>query len=312
MASPIDKYAHDDKGDKSQAWEDLPPKVAPPMLGTDAVLQLYAPKDETMLDLGAGKRSGIRMVTNKHVHLTARDPLTTISLGAPGGLGINDASGAGDGASGLQVYSEGKKVEQIDGAVREIYGDQKIETVKGAVWETYEDTKKEIVIKDIENEYHGNKKETIAEQLHVSSKARIEKVDGDWHMHVTGHKHEKVDGDSSWTRDGQFGSITLGSITDACLGEKISLVAGQNASCCLGMNVGVSVVGKLDMVIGASVATTSNVKVSVDRMTVAKTTAKIEHTDYQYKNEPTKLTKSDLELISAQSRIHSAALLIIK
>ena len=159
MGSPIDKYAHDQtKG--SEAWDDRPPDVAPPMLGTDAVLQLYAPCDNTMLDLGAGKRSGIRMVTQHHVHLTAREPLTTISLGAPGGLGVSDAFGAGVSAEGLQIYTAGEKVEQVDGAVREIYGDQKIETVKGAVWETYQDTKKETVAKDLENDYRGNKTET--------------------------------------------------------------------------------------------------------------------------------------------------------
>jgi hypothetical protein len=313
MASPIDKYAHDADGSKSPAWDDRPPDAAAPMPGKDAVLQLYAPKDETMLDLGAGKRSGIRMITNEHVHITARNPLTTISLGAPGGLGINDPSGAGLSAQGLQIYTEGEKVEQVDLAVREIYGDQKIETVKGAAWETYKDTKKEIVEKDLENDYRGNKKETIGQQLHVSSKTRSDTIDGDWTIHVTGARKEQIDGDRTWLNKGKWVNVTLGAYNDLHIGEKLTATLAANITLHVGATISASMAfqqnfvggNKHEVVLGTGVTMNQSLKVTVDNIRADKALA-------AYKDIVNEMKTGQLEIFKKTYGITSSEMTIFK
>ena len=249
MASPIDKYAHD-AGSKSPAWDDLPPDPAAPMLGADAVLQLYAPKDDTMLDLGAGKRSGIRMVTDAHVHLTARSPRTTISLGAPGGDGINDA------ALGLQIYTEAEKRETIDGPTEEWYKNKKTEFVKG-VWterceasktehvigrwdQTCNDEKTETIAKAVTQSYGATHKLTVEKEAshafkggkveHVTggdmvtevSQNKRETIHGDWIVHVDGARHFEIDSDHVHTNNGDYVTSNKGSTSTTTEGTTLS------------------------------------------------------------------------------------------
>lgn len=251
MASPIDKYAHD-AGSKSPAWDDLPPDPAAPMLGADAVLQLYAPKDNTMLDLGAGKRSGIRMVTDAHVHLTARGPRTTISLGAPGGDGI------GDPALGLQIYTAAEKRETIDGATEEWYKDKKTEFVKGqwtarceasktehivGRWDqTCDDEKTETIAKAVTQSYGATHKLTVEKAAthafnggkveHVTgdmvtevTQTKRETIHGDWIVHVDGARHFEIDSDHVHTNNGDYVTTNNGNTSTTTLGTAMSKTA---------------------------------------------------------------------------------------
>ncbi len=113
---PIDPYAEALTGDSALTWEP-PPAAAAPMSGEKSLLRFHVPAEQTELDFGSGKTPGIRMATDNHVHMTARTPLTTISLGAPGGDGISDP------ALGIQLATDGEKLEHVKGRVRVIHDD---------------------------------------------------------------------------------------------------------------------------------------------------------------------------------------------
>lgn len=121
---PIDQYATSITGDEALKFE-LPPTPAAPTEDPN-LLTMYVPSERTTLELGAGKTPGIRMATDHHAHVTARAPLTTISLGAPGGEGISDP------ALGLHVTTEGEKLEHVVGRVRVMHDDtQEVTVAKG-------------------------------------------------------------------------------------------------------------------------------------------------------------------------------------
>lgn len=110
---PIDPYANTLGGD-APAVSATPPTPGAPTKNPN-LLSMFVPSENTSLDFGAGDPAGIRMVTDHHAHLTARTPLTTVSLGAPGGDGVSDP------AAGLQIMSAGEKLEHIAGRVRVFY-----------------------------------------------------------------------------------------------------------------------------------------------------------------------------------------------
>ena len=109
MAAKInvtDPYIVSYTGEKAANWSDMAPLVAGRPAPKDSVLQIFVPAENTTVDYGAGKIPGIRMATDHHVHLTAMSPLTTLSLGAPAGLGVA-------GAAGLNLYTAGAKAEEV-------------------------------------------------------------------------------------------------------------------------------------------------------------------------------------------------------
>lgn len=104
---------------------DLPPVPDPakPITEQNNLLTLFVPADMTTLQMGASAFgpnvgtpgiSGFRVSTQNHAHITAQSPLTTISLGKPGGQGTV-------GPAGFDVYSDGNKDERITGPVYEEY-----------------------------------------------------------------------------------------------------------------------------------------------------------------------------------------------
>jgi hypothetical protein len=305
--SIIDKYAHD----SSLALTDAPPAPGEPTPGKDAVLQLYAPCDNTMLDLGAGKIPGIRMITEHHVHLTARNPLTTISLGAPAGDGVSN--GADPFAPGLQVFTDGEKNEHVKKDVRLRYDERKIEIVKGEVSENYEVAKKETVGGYVENIYNDAKTETIAKELNVSSKTRTDKIDGDWNIAVTGHRSENIDGNTSHRKTGHFYTVTCGSVNDVTLMEKGAFVAGASLTVTAGLQCSAVLGGKIELVDRASLSVTTSMKVTRDHTVMAKAQLKVDNTTHQYKMGSTvDLNDTDLEIAKAKNKILSAGMTIIK
>lgn len=286
---------------------DPPPAPGPLPTGERALLRFHVPAEDTAVDLGYGSPTpGIRMSTKRHAHITAREPKTTISLGTPGGDGVTA------GVSGLQVFSAGEKMENIDGPVRETYGDQKIETVHGAVWETYKKTKKEIVDGDLENEYHANKKETVAERLSVSSKTRTDEIDGNWRVHVTGDKHEQVDGDAKHYKTGNNWTVTDGTTNDVYIKEKAALVGGAYLNLYAGVNVATTIGAKLDVASGGSVSITSPLKVTRDRVAMSKASLKVENMDFKKEEVRNRIEGSSISLSKAEAFIKSAATHIIK
>jgi hypothetical protein len=58
--------------------------------------------------------SGFRVSTATHAHVTAQSPATTISLGAPGGMGMG-------GVAGLSLYTAGQKDERVSLAAAHKY-----------------------------------------------------------------------------------------------------------------------------------------------------------------------------------------------
>jgi hypothetical protein len=304
MGFPIDKYAHD----SPLAWNDLPPDPAEPMPGKDAVLQLYAPCDNTMLDLGAGKTPGIRMATENHVHLTARTPRTTISLGAPGGDGI------GDPAKGLQIFTEGEKRETVNKAVVEIYNDKKSESVRSTTEEKYLADKTEIIsglhTQKLFDEHHfGVKKDAV----YNFDANKSERIVGDWTVDVMGKKHETIHGDRSWLNKGKWVNVTFGAYNDLHIGEKMTATLAANFTLHMGVSISASMAfqqnfvggNKHEVVLGTGVTMNQSLKVTVDNIKADKAVA-------AYKDIGNELKTGDLEIFKKTYGITSSQMTIFK
>jgi hypothetical protein len=110
--NPIDPYTNASGG--AASFDATPPTPGAPTKDPNLV-SLFVPSENTSLDYGSGDPPGVRVATDNHVHFTARTPLTTISLGSPGGDGIGVPS------PGLQISSEGEKLEHIVQRVRVVY-----------------------------------------------------------------------------------------------------------------------------------------------------------------------------------------------
>jgi hypothetical protein len=175
-----------------------------------SVLQLYIPAETTVLDFGAGNTPGIRMATDHHAHLTARTPLTIVSLGAPNILPVSALEGLG-------IYTAGHKHESIEltteevyqGSAKLIYYDTKDETVTLPWTEGCRNSKTEIVdgtmaqtFKSEHNltvgkasvyNYGGPKKESITGDFtRVTDGQRNDTITKDWTINVTGKKNETI------------------------------------------------------------------------------------------------------------------------
>ena len=110
----IDPYATASSGEGHLNYAPTPPAPSAQTKGPN-VINIFVPSEHTSLDYGAGKIPGVRVATDNHVHLTARTPLTTVSLGSPGGDGISVP------VSGIQITSQGEKLEHIVQRVRVVY-----------------------------------------------------------------------------------------------------------------------------------------------------------------------------------------------
>ncbi len=134
----IDAYAKIYSGPEAEGWNDMAPLVAHPAGGNDSLLQIYVPAEHTTIDYGAGKIKGIRMASDHHAHMTAVDPLTTISLGIAAGQGVT-------GGDGLNVFTAGAKTGSIARETSETYHGTKTASVTGAWKESCDATKTEHV-----------------------------------------------------------------------------------------------------------------------------------------------------------------------
>jgi hypothetical protein len=185
------------------------PTPAQPTTGADHAVTIHVPFDETQIQLGAptdnaitgGSHPGIRMTTAKHVHLTAMDPKTTISLGEAGGeLG-------GDEVEGLSVHSDGEmkehilkdvtinydmKIDQhVIGAAEYKYDNTFTEEVKLAALYEYKDTFTTKVAKDAQYIHEST--------LEVKTKLdRTETVEGNWLATVGKDCKWKIEGELKW------------------------------------------------------------------------------------------------------------------
>jgi hypothetical protein len=309
MASPIDKYAHDSISPLGRAWDDLPPDPAAPMPGEDAVLQLYAPKDHTLLDLGAGSTPGIRMATDQHVHLTARGTLTTISLGSAGGAGISKAD-----PEGLQVFTAGEKHETVEKAVVEVYKDTKSETVLSTTEEKYLAAKTEIIsgfhTQKLFDEHHfGVKKDAVYD----FDANKSERIVGDWKVEVMGKKHETIHGDRSWLSKGKWLNVTIGAYNDLHLGEKLTATFAANVTLHMGASISASLAfqknfvagNKHEVVLGNGFTMNQTLKVTVDNIKADKAEA-------AYKDIATEMKTGQLEVFKRTYGITSSQMTIFK
>ena len=112
--NPIDPYTNASGGGDAAKFDATPPTPGAPTNDPNLV-SIFVPSETTSLDYGSGDPPGVRVATDNHVHFTARTPLTTISLGSPGGDGVSVPS------PGLQITSAGEKLEHIVQRVRIVY-----------------------------------------------------------------------------------------------------------------------------------------------------------------------------------------------
>ena len=110
----IDPYAVVHSAESTLNYAPTPPAPTAQTKGPN-VMNIFVPSEHTSLDYGSGKIPGVRVATDNHVHFTARTPLTTVSLGSPGGDGISLP------VSGVQITSQGEKFEHIVQRVRVVY-----------------------------------------------------------------------------------------------------------------------------------------------------------------------------------------------
>lgn len=234
----------------------VPPDPAEPMSGERAVFRLQVPAKNTSFELGDGKLAGIRMETDDHVHLTARNPLTTISLGTPGGAGTTDA------APGLRICTDGvmeetvlgdvscdyqkSKTEYVGGKVSELYHGAKSEMVRGRLKQTYWDEHSMIVFKNANHEFGANKSESI---------------NGNWDISVTGVKNEYVAGKSCINEAKSF-EFTYGAAFD--------LFAGRKGAALLGLNESFNLAGQFSFSAGVNVGVNVGINYSASNISVSK------------------------------------------
>jgi hypothetical protein len=253
------------------------PQPGEPPDGSASLLSIWVPAESSAIDMGAAGGGaddlpGIRIETATHVHMTAVSPLTTISLGAPGGkLG-------GDGVGGLSIHTDGDKKEHVVGVVTELYDNTKTETVTLALKETYQNTKDETVTLAVTETYLAKKHETVggaltedyqatktenikgplavnvtsgsakyvyASTLETTSKARTETVTGSWTAEVTdGDLKFHATGDAKVKSEGDYilfhcntKKVTTGMDTGITFGAKNGLVVGMETSTRAGVHI---------------------------------------------------------------------------
>ena len=287
------------------------------MDGTKSVLQLYIPSEHTELDYGAGAVPGIRMVTDHHVHLTARDALTTISLGDPGDPGISIVD-----PPGLQVFTAGEKRETVEMAVEENYKNTKTEVISGRHTQKLFDEHHFGVRKDATYDYEAHRSGRVVgnDNLEVMLD-RHATVHGSDHLEVTQDKHETIHGDSSWLHKGKLYSVTYGFNHDLFLGEKTAVMAGLSTSINVGVTVALSLGGtfaanmayqrsyvggnKWELVMRTAIAVNNATKITKDKV-------KVDSATMAYKNVKHELEKGDLALMIRSNSISSSTMMVFK
>ena len=196
------------------ALSDSPPPAKGGTEGPGTVLQLYVPAENTILDFGAGTTPGIRMITNTHAHLTAEEPLTTLSLGAAGG------SLPAGGVPGFNLFSNANKKETILADTHESYSGLKEETVGGVWTETSGNAKTETIAGTMTQNLKSEHNLTVgkpADYKYNSHKTEGIGTEGggNYILTVNGNKSETVQnnlmlhvvGKTSFTYDGPVSTI---------------------------------------------------------------------------------------------------------
>lgn len=284
-------------------WEP-PPAAAAPMSGENSVLRLHVPAEQTELDFGAGKTPGIRMATDNHVHMTARTPRTTISLGSPGGDGIGDA------AMGLQVFTAGEKRETVDGStiewykgtktehvlvnLAENYDCPKTETVKGIWGETCHSAKTETVEGTVTQNFKAEHNLTVGKQAVHKFKGKTEVIDGVSFIHVTGKREEHFDSDHKWVHGA--------AANDVYLGERVAMYVGLNSSITVGTKADYAAL-KLDYASGS---------LKKGEFTIEKLQSAVRDVGADIKRAKVAMQDAALEYGKSQAAIHCSDMTIFK
>jgi hypothetical protein len=272
----------------------VPPSPSPPAknAGEHALMRLYVPAEDTLIDLGHGNTTpGIRMSTNHHAHITTADPRTTISLGAAGGDGI------GDPAAGVQIYTAGEKRETIDGTTEEWYKASKTEHVYVGLVEDYACPKDEKVqgpwteacSESKEERIQGTwsqtcdsaKTETVAGKHHLTvGKAAIHRFGASLTCQVTGSKSETIRGDLTVDIAGDWNVNVTGHRKFHSKGDWYQFAKGlrfnQTDGASISRNLGI-------------VATTNDVKIE-------RSTAKMDYVGLRHQAIAIELQVGDVEI----------------
>ena len=191
MAKPKDPYT----GIINDALSVLIPVVAAPSTKKRNLVHFFVPAETTSVDFGAGAIPGIRMVTDNHVHLTARTPLTTLSLGLAAGPDVS-------GPNGINFVTEGNKTEKV--------------TLK--TWETY--------TQDAVLTYSAKKNEDVTGAwVENGHNTKTETVTGAWQQTAQADRTETVIGKQKETY-GTYDRVVLGEVTHTHLAAKTETVAG--------------------------------------------------------------------------------------
>jgi hypothetical protein len=191
VPKPKDPYT----GIINDALSVLIPLVAAPSTKKRNLVHFFVPAENTSVDFGAGAIPGIRMVTDNHVHLTARTPLTTLSLGLAAGPNVT-------GPDGINFMTDGNKTE----------------SVKLKTWETY--------TQDAVLTYSAKKNEEVTgawdEKGHNT---KTETVTGLWQQTAQTDRTEVVIGTHKETY-GQYQRVVLGQVTQTHMSGKTETVVG--------------------------------------------------------------------------------------
>jgi hypothetical protein len=254
-ASPIDPYVAVTPAGKT------PPAPAPPSTEPH-LLTIRVPRPESsILEMGAGGTPGIRLESGTHVHLSARAPLSTISLGSPA---------AGTAGSGIGMVTDGELNTTITQKADEHFKNTRLVTVDlDAEWKCMQKLT-ETVHGDAKREHmltrtqivHGDSLDTLlAKQTTnitgdhiVTSKTKDETVTGTYNLssgvrteHVHGkltvdmhnndfevkdcmHFKVRVSGDETKKNFHNIKEIHVGHRMTACLGTRSDLVTGLTSA----------------------------------------------------------------------------------
>ena len=250
------------------------------------------------------------------MHLTARDTLTTISIGDPGGAGISK-----DDPSGISIFTEASKRETVELGVEENYKYEKSEVVGASNTHNIFGTHTFGVVKDATYHYEANKAERIVGSTNTEvMHDRTETIHG--HSTVTmGAKTEHVLGDKKWLNKGNWYNVTYGMSHDLFFGEKTAINVGMMNTVNIGAVSSANVVGvfpanlgyqraivagsKQEVVFQTGIAMNRGTKVTIDSV-------RVDRADLIYKNNPTQIDKGYLKVLVNRGDISSSALKVFK
>jgi len=203
--------------------------------GVQNVFTVSVPADKTVLQMGAGNPSGVRISTAKHIDLAAGAPKTTICLGEAQGVGAVD---------GLSVFSAAKKDEHIGDTVNIWYESDTTEKIDGKLDVTVGD--------DAKYDYEA--------KLSISSEDRTEKVDGTWkatiaedmEWTVTGDSKIKTLGNRIWGISGTKHEEVVGLTNEVLIGGENKEILGEKAEVVIIGETKTVVGGMLEMKFGGA------------------------------------------------------------